>query len=86
MSWRYSKEETHGQEGTKFKRRSKTSKKINIRREIKKLNKKYGEDTVTISMRALYKDDKFIKLPIENQLEILKDNIKRSTSTARATL
>ncbi len=73
MSWRFSKEETHGQEGTKFKRRSKT---INLRREIKKLNKKYGEDTVTIAMRALSKDEKFIKLPIENQLEILKHDLK----------
>ena len=73
MSWRFRKGETHEQEGTKFKRRSK---KINIRREIKKLNKKYGEDTVTIAMRALSKDEKFIKLPIENQLEILKHDLK----------
>jgi len=62
MSWRFSKKETHGQERAKFKRRSK----INFRREIKKLNKKYGEDTVTMAMRALSKDEKFIKLPIEN--------------------
>lgn len=59
MSWRFSKKETHGQRGTKFKRRSK----INFRREIKKLNKKYGEDTVTIAMQVLSKDEKFIKLP-----------------------
>ena len=72
MGWRFRKSETHGQEGTKFKR----SKKINIRREIKKLNKKYGEETVTIAMRALSKDEKFIKLPIENQLEILKHDLK----------
>ena len=76
MSWRFSKKKTHGQEGTKFKRRSKTSEKINIRREIKKLNKKYGEDTVTIAMRTLSKDEKFIQLPIENQLEILKADLK----------
>jgi hypothetical protein len=73
MSWRLSKKETHGEEGTKFKRRSKT---INFRREIKKLNKKYGEDNVSIAMRALSKDDKFIKLPIESQLEILKQDLK----------
>ena len=71
MSWRFSKKETQGQERGKFKRRSK----INFRREIKKLNKKYGEDTVTIAMRVLSKDEKFIKLPIENQLEILKDDL-----------
>ena len=71
MSWRLSKEETHGQERTRFKR-----KKINFRREIKKLNKKYGEDTVSIAMRVLSKDEKFIKLPIENQLEILKNDLK----------
>lgn len=71
MSWRFSKKETHGQDRGKFKRGSK----INFRREIKKLNKKYGEDTVTIAMRVLSKDEKFIKLPIENQLEILKDDL-----------
>ena len=72
MSWRFHKRETHGQERTKFERRSK----INFRREIKKLNKKYGEDTVTMAMRALSKDEKFIKLPIINQLEILKDDLR----------
>ena len=71
MSWRYNKKETRGLKRTKFK----LSKKINFRREIKKLNKKYGEDTVTIAMRALSKDEKFIKLPIENQLEILKEDL-----------
>lgn len=71
MSWRFSKKETQGQDRTKFKRGSK----INFRREIKKLNKKYGEDTVTIAMRVLSKDEKFIKLPIENQLEILKEDL-----------
>ncbi len=75
MSWRLSKKETHGQERTRFKR-----KKINIRREIKKLNKKYGEDTVTIAMRVLSKDEKFIKLPIENQLEILKDDLRQKVT------
>jgi len=80
MSWRFSKKETHGQERTKFKRRSK---KINIRREIKKLNKKYGEDTVTIAMRVLSKDEKFIKLPIENQLEILKDDLIKRRANER---
>ena len=80
MSWRFSKKKTHGQEGTKFQRRSKTSKKINFRREIKKLNKKYGEDTVTIAMRVLSKDDKFIKLPIENQLEIIKDDLRQKVT------
>ena len=75
MSWRFSKKETHGQERTNFKLRSK---KINFRREIKKLNKKYGEDTVTIAMQVLSKDEKLIKLSLENQLEILKaDLIKR---------
>jgi len=72
MSWRFHKRETHGQERTKFKRRSK----IKIKREIKKLNKKYGEDTVTMVMRVLSKDEKFIKLPIKNQLEILKDDLR----------
>jgi len=71
MSWRFSKKETQGQDRTKFKRGSK----INFRREIKKLNKKYGEDTVTIAMRVLSKDEKFVKLPVENQLEILKDGL-----------
>jgi len=78
MSWRFSKKETHGQERTKFKRRSK---KINFRREIKKLNKKYGEDTVTMAMQALSKDEKFIKLPKENQLEILKDDLRMRASS-----
>ena len=71
MSWRFSKKETQGQDRTKFKRGSK----INFRREIKKLNKKYGEDTVTIAMRVLSQDEKFIKLPVENQLEILKEDL-----------
>ena len=75
MSWRLSKEETHGQERTRFKR-----KKINFRREIKKLNKKYGEDTVSIAMRVLSKDEKFIKLPIENQLEILKEHLRQKVT------
>jgi len=72
MSWRFHKRETHGQERTKFKHTSK----IKIKREIKKLNKKYGEDTVTMAMRALSKDEKYIKLPIKNQLEILKDDLR----------
>ena len=77
MSWRFSKKKTHGQERTNFKRRSK---KINFRREIKKLNKKYGEDSVTIAMQVLSKDEKFIKLSIENQLEILKDDLRQKVT------
>ena len=76
MSWRYNKKETHGQERNRFK----LSKKINFRREIQKLNKKYGEDTVTIAMRVLSKDEKFINLPIENQLEILKDDLRQKVT------
>ena len=79
MSWRFHKRETPRQERTKFKRSSK----INIRREIKKLNKKYGEDIVTMTMRVLSKDEKYIKLPIKHQLEILKDDLRAQVKKNR---